>query len=272
MSAETTMTTTMTTDPRAHKLREILAVAANIRRKDDIDRIDLSADIKSSLRLDAIDITTASRGIAEEFGVNIQIIDACGNDVLALLRMRLGPAEPMHGLLLHLTDDQFIARYHPEENEEGGYYRQRDWTDADDLRALNEAVKENRVWTAMDDDDGEFCIVNGMHFVNRLYYIITWKPAENPDWVIQVQDPDESPRVLLEVDWDLTNDGDDPNPDGVDVVGPPKQVVVRLWDVEKGMEDAMADDSAVSDWLSDTYGFCVNSFKVVRVLAPEEVL
>jgi hypothetical protein len=45
---------------------------------------------------------------------------------------------------------------------------------------------------------------------------------------------------------------------------------VRLWDVETGMEDAMADDSAVSDWLSDEYGFCVNSFKVVRVLAPGE--
>ena len=267
MSAETTMTTL---DPRAHKLREILAVAANIRRKDDIDRINLSADIKRSLWLDAIDITTASRGIYKEFGVDIQLIDACGNDVLALLRMRLGPAEPTHTLLLHLTDDQFVARYHPEENEEGGYYRQRDWTDADDLRVLNEAVKENRVWTAMDDDDGEFCIANGMHFVNRLYYIITGKPAENPDWVIQVQDPDESPRVLLEVDWDLTNDGDDPNPDGVDVVDPPKQVVVRLWDVETGMEDAMADDSAVKEWLSAEYGRYVNSFKVVRVLAPEE--
>ena len=262
---------TMTThDPRAHKLREILAVAANIRRKDDIDRIDLSADIRSSLQMDATDITTVSRGIDKEFGVDIQLVDACGNDVLALLNMRLGPAEPTHGLLLQLTDDQFIARYHPEQTPEGDYCRQRDWHDADDLRAINAAVRDNRVWTAMDDDEGEFCIASGMHFVNRLYYIITEKPAENPDWVIVAQDPDESPRVLLKVDWDLTNDGDNPNPEGVDVVGPPELVVVRLYDVERGLEDAMADKDAMDDWLATEYGFYVNSYEVVRVLAPGE--
>ncbi len=35
---------------------------------------------------------------------------------------------------------------------------------------------ENRIWTLVSDDDGNPCIVAGVHHVNRLGYIITEMP------------------------------------------------------------------------------------------------
>lgn len=45
---------------------------------------------------------------------------------------------------------------------------------------------------------------------------------------------------------------------------------MRLYDVELGLEDAMDNQGAVVDWLSNEHGFCVNSWSVVRALAPGE--
>jgi hypothetical protein len=35
-----------------------------------------------------------------------------------------------------------------------------------------------RVWTLVEDDDGDAVIVNGYHLVNRLGYFLTLKPAK----------------------------------------------------------------------------------------------
>ena len=35
-----------------------------------------------------------------------------------------------------------------------------------------------RVWTMVDCDNG-MCLIQGLHHVNRIYYIITVEPAEN---------------------------------------------------------------------------------------------
>jgi hypothetical protein len=102
----------------------------------------------------------------------------------------IGPAEAEDGLLT-LTDEQFINRYKPETDEHGNYYRQRDWTDLEDQEAIEKATAENRIWTAGDDDNGNFCISSGWHFVNRLYYIITEIPLENPDWNVQIPSDEE---------------------------------------------------------------------------------
>jgi hypothetical protein len=112
-------------------------------------------------------------------------------DEVVRAALDIGPPGPVDGLLT-LTDDQFIARYKPEENLQGDYYRQRDWTVPEDQVEIEKATKEHRIWTAGDDDDGNFCISSGWHFVNRLYYIITELPLENPDWNVQV--PDDSDR------------------------------------------------------------------------------
>jgi hypothetical protein len=105
-------------------------------------------------------------------------------------KIDIGPAEPTDGLLT-LTDDQFIARYKPETTEHGDYYRQRDWTVPEDQVEIEKATAEHRIWTAGDDDDGNFCISSGWHYVNRLYYIITEIPLENPDWNVQVPDEED---------------------------------------------------------------------------------
>jgi hypothetical protein len=38
------------------------------------------------------------------------------------------------------------------------------------------SIPENRIWTVMDNDDGNPCISSGMSFVNRLGYIVTENP------------------------------------------------------------------------------------------------
>lgn len=37
-------------------------------------------------------------------------------------------------------------------------------------------IPANRIWTVMDNDDGDPCISSGMTFVNRLGYIVTEQP------------------------------------------------------------------------------------------------
>ena len=38
---------------------------------------------------------------------------------------------------------------------------------------------QNYVWTVVDGDDGNLHILKGMHFVNRVYYIISKESHEN---------------------------------------------------------------------------------------------
>lgn len=64
-------------------------------------------------------------------------------------------------------------------------------TFGDDLRLALDINKETpfRVWTAIDDDNGDVLLVNGFHFVNRIYYVITKENAkeENEAYLITEQ-------------------------------------------------------------------------------------
>ncbi len=110
--------------------------------------------------------------------------------VMDILDDMVGPEFATNGFL-KLTEDQFINRYKPELTEEGNYYRQREWFEKNDTSVIHNAILENRCWTAVDDDDGEFCIVWGNRTVNRLYNIITARPIEDQDWEVQASDPRE---------------------------------------------------------------------------------
>jgi len=35
------------------------------------------------------------------------------------------------------------------------------------------------VWTAVDGDEGQFCVAEGIHWVNRLFYYVTEVPWED---------------------------------------------------------------------------------------------
>ena len=63
-----------------------------------------------------------------------------------------------------LTDDAFIAQYRPERNADGSVYRQRDFSNAADMRAVNAARAEHRVWTML-DVDGAVVLSAGCHVV-----------------------------------------------------------------------------------------------------------
>ena len=79
-----------------------------------------------------------------------------------------------------LTHDAFIAEYRPKRNADGSYYRQRDFSNAADMRAVDAARAEHRVWTML-DVDGEAVLSAGCHVVNRLYYVICAVPFDPTD-------------------------------------------------------------------------------------------
>lgn len=77
-----------------------------------------------------------------------------------------------------LREDVFIERYKPEECEDGGYYLQRDPRDSEEDRAaVDKAAAERRLWTCVEDDNGDPAIAFGAHKVNFMYYIITRFPC-----------------------------------------------------------------------------------------------
>ena len=93
-----------------------------------------------------------------------------------------------------MTLDAFDDAYEPEQNDDGSIYRQRDWTEPDDLAAVQAATPERRVWTMLDDGT----VVSGASLVNRAFYIITRHPYGEGE-VIEASDPDASD---LDDEWD----------------------------------------------------------------------
>lgn len=237
-----------------------------------IDKITTDMTLRDDLGLDSLDFAELLVELAENFDIevpeSVEFVtnqDATVADILSFLDRHLGPEYPDENGLLTLTDDQFIYRYVPEESEGGPYYRQREWHNDEDRSALLKAIDDKRCWTAVSDDNGDFCIVWGNRTVNRLYNIITSVPIEDESWEVQVPD-DVGPRILCDVDWDTT----DPGEEEAEPPDLPKQVVVRLFHVGMG-EMTDADTAAVADYLSNEYGFCVNSFTWRELAEGEEV-
>ena len=94
-----------------------------------------------------------------------------------------------------IAEDEFVRRFQPEAWPNGDLYRQRDWTEPEDWAAVVAAHAERRVWTQVDGDNGEWCLIPGIHYVNRNYYVIC-----------AVSCDDES---LFVVDNDMPSDDED---------------------------------------------------------------
>ena len=92
---------------------------------------------------------------------------------------------------MKISEDEFIARFRPEENERGELYRQRHLHDPNDTLAIQQARAEGRLWTAVEGDSGAWCCSSGFHYVNLLYYIITAVPVD-PGEDFLVEDEDDS--------------------------------------------------------------------------------
>jgi acyl carrier protein len=250
----------MSTDPRLPKVSEILVSQLGNPKK----TIEPHHDLQTDLGADSLDCIELVIAFEEEFDIEVEDdVYETGKistvqHILDHLNNTLGPAEPIDGILC-LTEDQFVNRYQPYMAEDN-VLRQYEWKT--DRAEMELAVEQNRCWTMVDDDNGDPCIVPGNRVVNRQFNIVTRYPLENPDWIVQVQDPDVSPRVLCDVEWDFAGE-EEP-------VDMPKQVIVRLFDVEHGLMDVTEHNSSeIADFISDHTGWCVESFNY-RMLQPGE--
>jgi len=96
------------------------------------------------------------------------------------------------GETVQLTEDYFIERFKPEAEEPGVYYKFRDFGEGND-GMLYAAMKERRLWTCITDDNGEWCVVNGAHVVNKINYILCEVPYGDNEDLIVVGDPSDQP-------------------------------------------------------------------------------
>lgn len=75
-----------------------------------------------------------------------------------------------------ITEDEFLNTFRPETDAQGSTYVQREWFTFEEKRLLEEMHGKNRLWTMVEDDNGNPCLVQGYHYVNRLYYVICEVP------------------------------------------------------------------------------------------------
>lgn len=75
-----------------------------------------------------------------------------------------------------MSEDEFWGEYRPmqapDPNGEGGHMwemRQIEFFDGDE-------IPTNRIWTVIDGDGGDLIASPGVHFVNRVGYVVTEKP------------------------------------------------------------------------------------------------
>jgi hypothetical protein len=98
--------------------------------------------------------------------------------------------------LVRIDENEWIDRFKPETLPDGSYYRQRDPYDPEDKAAIDVAARENRLWTAVDGDDGQWCLISGYHYVNRLYYVICEVPYDLTDSTEEVYVCDDEQETI----------------------------------------------------------------------------
>lgn len=72
-----------------------------------------------------------------------------------------------------LTEDQFDEQFGHIPSDAGSFFRGLDWTPE-----IETALRECRLWTAVDGDMGETILLSGAHYVNRFAYVIAERPHD----------------------------------------------------------------------------------------------
>lgn len=95
-----------------------------------------------------------------------------------------------------MTEDEFDKRFTVIESAGNGSYHER----------VPEGVPPERVWTAVDGDDGGIYLLPGYHIVNKVDYVITEEPwddtIEEVEWFIpEDEEEDGAPREQ----WETTD-------------------------------------------------------------------
>lgn len=73
--------------------------------------------------------------------------------------------------------DRFLEKYRPIEKSDSNYLWETYGEDFDYVKEKN--AEGNFVWTVIDGEGTELCIIPGIHLVNRLNYMICEVPYED---------------------------------------------------------------------------------------------
>ena len=107
----------------------------------------------------------------------------CGNEECSCLDPNMNPDSPDYKKVL-LTMEEWEYHFKPIDNpidknaSLGGAMFETYGEEYDYVAAIGHR-EPNRIWTYMDDDNGDTVIINAWAFVNRIGYLITEKPYDD---------------------------------------------------------------------------------------------
>ena len=78
--------------------------------------------------------------------------------------------------------EQFIRKYEPLEKD--GEIRQWDWTVSHEWNEIKKAEQQSKLCTVVEDDDVMY-LTNGLHYVNRQFYVITKHKIEETNLIVE---------------------------------------------------------------------------------------
>ena len=98
-----------------------------------------------------------------------------------------------------MTYSQWVEQYRPVTNPDGSLKR------IDDIEARQIATESlGRIWTMLDDGEHNW-IASGLHYVNRMDYVLTEIPLEDGvDMDVVDEDPEPAVGKLAYGDYELT--------------------------------------------------------------------
>lgn len=113
--------------------------------------------------------------------------DFCGNELCSCLDPDINPDSPNYGNVI-LSVEEWEHHFKPMVNHldenasfndgNGGIMFETYGAEYDHVAAIGHN-EPNRIWTYIDDEEGNTCIINGWAFVNRIGYFITEKPYDD---------------------------------------------------------------------------------------------
>jgi hypothetical protein len=113
----------------------------------------------------------------------------------------------MTGTLIELTEDEFDARYALVPNH---INPSATWAFGDGVGCLFETYGEEfefvrrydpkKVWTLVDGDDGDMYVISGLHYDNRVGYLLSREPVPD-DTTVEVHLPMQTEGEDEEEPW-----------------------------------------------------------------------
>lgn len=122
--------------------------------------------------------------VSDEF---VEGCDFCGNELCSCLDPDINPDSPNYGKVI-LSVEEWEHHFKPMVNHldknasfndgNGGLMFETYGEEYDYVAAYGHKLPNN-VWTYIDDEEGNTCIINHWAFVNRIGYFLTEKPYDD---------------------------------------------------------------------------------------------